>query len=102
MEDLIIFHPSTVSLLNICLISVSSPPIPKPVPECYSDDECSYDKACLNERCINPCLRDRPCGIGAFCSVNNHKAVCTCPIGFEGSPHTECLPRKFNRKSAFV
>lgn len=43
---------------------------PRPVDECFSDDECSYDKICSNKKCINPCDQNRnSCGRGAFCYV---------------------------------
>lgn len=65
------------------------------VPECYSDDECSYDKRCKNEQCVNPCVADKPCAVGAFCSVTKHQPVCRCPAGYEGNPQIECIARKY-------
>lgn len=78
-----------------CEFSVPKIPIPIPLPECFVDDDCSYDKTCRNDRCVNPCIQDTPCAVGAFCSVNRHKAVCVCPPGYEGNPLIECIPRKY-------
>jgi len=59
--------------------------------ECYKDDDCSYDRSCRNDRCANPCAGN-VCARGAFCHVNNHQPICTCPAGFEGNPSVECIP----------
>ena len=61
---------------------------------CEVDDDCPDYTACRNRQCINPCARDDPCAKSAICRVVNHNAVCTCPNGFIGSPHTKCTPRK--------
>lgn len=68
-------------------------------PECYNDNDCSNEKACRNEVCVNPCREDSSCAVNAFCSVNNHKALCRCPPGYEGNPNIECIARKYFRKS---
>ncbi|VEN60882.1 unnamed protein product, partial [Callosobruchus maculatus] len=60
-------------------------------PECYTDSDCGYDKTCHNEVCVNPCVLEKSCGIGAFCSANDHRAVCRCPPGFEGNARVECV-----------
>lgn len=57
-------------------------------PECVVNEECSSSKACFNQRCGDPCLR--ACGDNALCHVRNHKAVCSCPTGYIGSPFTQC------------
>lgn len=72
-------------------------PMPKtptniPVVECYNNDDCTTDRSCLNGACINPCSSDSPCGRGAFCHTNDHQPICTCPIGYTGSPLIRCLP----------
>lgn len=65
-------------------------------PECYSDSDCTYDKTCRNERCVNPCRIDKVCAANAFCSVTNHEAICRCPAGYEGNPRVECIARKYH------
>lgn len=64
------------------------------LPECYTDFECPYDQACHNEHCVNPCREEHVCSPNAFCSVDNHRAVCKCPPGYEGNPHVDCVARK--------
>ena len=61
---------------------------------CSSNDDCPDYTACENQKCINPCAESSPCARTAICKVVNHQAVCTCPNGFIGSPHTGCTPRK--------
>lgn len=57
-------------------------------PECVQNEDCSTSKACFNQKCGDPCFA--ACGINALCNVVNHKAVCSCPRGFIGSPFTQC------------
>lgn len=75
--------------------NIPKTPIEIRPPECYADSDCTYDKTCINEKCINPCSEPKSCGLGAFCSANYHRAICKCPAGFEGNAEIECLARKF-------
>ncbi|KAG8232833.1 hypothetical protein J437_LFUL013159, partial [Ladona fulva] len=59
-------------------------------PECIVSSECPADKACINQRCADPC--QHTCGIGAKCSVRNHSPICACPPRYTGDPFTQCLP----------
>ena len=68
-------------------------PISAPRPECTTDPECPDHLACIQERCQDPCTT-LACGINAQCSVNNHRATCTCRRGFIGDPFTVCRERK--------
>lgn len=65
-------------------------------PECTINAECASNKACRNERCVDPCIGY--CGENALCSVVKHNPVCTCNTGYEGDPLTRCtitvVPRK--------
>ena len=45
-------------------------------------------------RCINPCA-EHPCAPSANCRAVNHRAICTCPDGYIGSPTTSCRPREY-------
>jgi hypothetical protein len=63
--------------------------------ECDSDDQCPFDRTCLNERCVNPCGQSDSCGRGALCYTESHKAVCKCPIGYTGNAAIKCIPRKY-------
>lgn len=51
-------------------------------PECMSNIECPRNKACMRNRCINPCVNI--CGENALCEVVNHLGVCSCPEHMEG------------------
>jgi len=68
---------------------------PAPQPECTKDPECRLDKACIQQRCENPCT-GLTCGINAECKVRNHRALCICKRGFEGNPQTICEERERN------
>lgn len=57
-------------------------------PECTINAECPSNKACRNERCVDPCIGY--CGENAICSVVKHNPVCTCNTGYEGDPLTRC------------
>lgn len=58
-------------------------------PECIINSECLPDKACVNQRCIDPC--PDTCGLNANCKVINHSPVCSCPPNYEGDPFNKCL-----------
>ncbi len=55
-------------------------------PGCSSDNECPDHLACINRDCRDPCN----CGIGAQCTVTNHRPICRCPPGYEGNPQIRC------------
>lgn len=57
-------------------------------PECVQNEDCPTSKACFNQKCGDPC--NAACGVNALCNVINHKAVCSCPRGFDGSPFVQC------------
>lgn len=59
-------------------------------PECTQNSECSANRACINERCKDPCPGS--CGISAYCSVVNHNPVCACDNGYTGDPFSGCYP----------
>ncbi|XP_047739044.1 uncharacterized protein LOC108675679 isoform X2 [Hyalella azteca] len=65
-------------------------PYTKCRPECTINSDCSRDKACVKERCVDPCAD--ACGSGATCSAIMHKPVCTCPYGLSGDPYVACTP----------
>ena len=80
-----------------CLPDFTGSP-PNCRPECVTDNECDFSKACINRKCKNPCQENNPCARDhARCSVRSHSAVCTCDSGYEGNPYSRCslpLPRK--------
>lgn len=71
---------------------IGSPPSCRP--ECTVSSECSLDKACVNQKCVDPC--PGVCGLNAKCVVKNHSPICSCDLTYTGDPFTRCyiLPRK--------
>lgn len=59
-------------------------------PECVVSSQCSLNRACINQRCQDPC--SGTCGLNAFCKIVNHNPICCCRTGFIGDPFTRCLP----------
>lgn len=59
-------------------------------PECIVSTECSADKACINNKCENPCTGS--CGLNALCNVINHSPICSCEQRYTGDPFTRCFP----------
>ena len=57
-------------------------------PECVINDECSADKACYGQKCVDPCPGQ--CGTNAICRVQNHNPVCKCETGYTGDPYRFC------------
>lgn len=70
-----------------CLANyLGSPPYCRP--ECIMNSECPFDKACMSEKCQNPCTQS--CGLNAKCNVVNHTPYCTCLPGYEGDAFVSC------------
>jgi hypothetical protein len=57
-------------------------------PECVTSSECPQDKACVREKCVDPC--PGTCGLNARCKVLNHNPICTCSPGYTGDPFIQC------------
>lgn len=68
---------------------IGSPPSCRP--ECVVNSECQLDKACINQKCGDPC--PNTCGLGAQCTTRNHNPICACPPGYTGDPFTRCSPQ---------
>jgi len=60
-------------------------------PECLISADCARDKACSNQKCIDPCLG--ACGFSARCTVVNHNPICNCPPSYTGDPFVRCIPQ---------
>lgn len=58
-------------------------------PECLADSDCPFNKACLGQKCVDPCPGS--CGINAQCSCMHHRPVCFCPQGMVGNPFEHCI-----------
>lgn len=59
-------------------------------PECVISSECSQDKACINQKCKNPCVSET-CATNAICKVVNHNPICSCSSEFTGDPFVKCI-----------
>lgn len=59
--------------------------------ECTSNDNCPFDRSCVNNYCVDPCTVGDPCGRGANCEAVAHAATCRCPAGSQGDPHKACI-----------
>lgn len=57
-------------------------------PECTINSECAMDRACINQKCVDPCPGS--CGYNARCRVINHSPICTCNPGYTGNPFEHC------------
>lgn len=67
---------------------IGSPPGCRP--ECTVSSECPLDKACINQKCSDPC--PGVCGLNAKCAIVNHSPICSCQTGHTGDPFTRCYP----------
>lgn len=59
-------------------------------PECVISQECPSNRACINERCVDPC--SGMCGKNAKCDVVNHTPLCSCLEGYKGDAFIGCVP----------
>lgn len=82
-----------------CLATYIGAP-PNCRPECSVNSECPSNKACINEKCRDPC--PGACGQNALCSVINHTPVCTCGEQDTGDPFTNCYPKPPPRKKIIL
>lgn len=57
-------------------------------PECVTSAECSQNRACINQKCVDPC--PGTCGQNTFCQTINHHPICKCSPGYTGNPSTYC------------
>lgn len=66
-------------------------------PECIINSDCSSNKACIRNKCQDPC--PGTCGQNANCQVINHLPSCNCIPGYTGDPFRYCnLQRKICSK----
>ena len=59
-------------------------------PQCVVNSDCAQNKACSNQKCIDPCKGT--CGLTAKCQVVNHSPICSCPPSYTGDPFVQCQP----------
>lgn len=67
---------------------VGSPPNCRP--ECIVNTDCPSNKACISEKCRDPCAGS--CGQNTDCHVQNHIPTCHCQTDYTGDPFTLCSP----------
>lgn len=65
-------------------------------PECVLSQDCPTNKACKNNKCVDPC--PGVCGANAQCSVIHHAPQCNCLPGFQGDPFRACTEVRQERK----
>lgn len=67
-------------------------------PECVQSSDCPSDKACVRNKCEDPC--PGTCGQNALCRVINHVPSCNCLPGYIGDPFSYCKlqPTRKNHK----
>lgn len=66
---------------------LGSPPSCRP--ECVVSSECPQNRACMSQKCRDPC--PGTCGLQAQCQVVNHNPICSCPPHFTGDPFIRCI-----------
>ena len=79
-----------------CILDYIGNPYIECKPECTVNSECPNDKACINNKCKDPC--PGVCGVHATCHVTNHVPQCTCDPGYAGNAFVACrrvTSRKF-------
>lgn len=92
-------NPSPCGLNSQCAVSAANEPScsclptyvgspPNCRPECRVDNECPANRACIRQKCSDPCVG--LCGLNALCQVTLHQARCTCPESYTGDPFTVC------------
>lgn len=69
-------------------------------PECVVSSDCARNRACNNQKCIDPCIGT--CGISAECVVINHNPICSCPASYTGDPFVKCIPQCKNFTNKFI
>lgn len=57
-------------------------------PECVANSDCPMNRACIRNKCQDPC--PGTCGIGALCIVSNHIPICSCPEEYTGDAFRQC------------
>lgn len=68
-------------------------------PECILSSDCAKDRACINNKCNDPC--PGTCGLNAQCRVINHVPSCSCLPGYTGDSLRSCSLIPAARKNIF-
>lgn len=59
-------------------------------PECVLSSDCTSNRACINQKCVDPC--PGVCAPNAECRVVSHSPVCSCVAGYTGDAFRNCRP----------
>lgn len=62
------------------------------VVQCTSNDDCSHNEACIDNKCQLPCDVHNPCAQNAVCVNVNHGSDCSCVEGYAGNGYQSCDP----------
>lgn len=71
-----------------CLAEYRGDPYQGCRPECVLSEDCDRTKACIRNKCIDPCAGT--CGQNAECQVVNHIPMCSCSSGYTGNAFLSC------------
>ena len=71
-----------------CLPEYTGDPYTGCRPECVMNTDCPRDRACVNNKCVDPC--PGTCGLNAECRVVNHAPTCSCLPGYSGNALQAC------------
>ena len=74
--------------------------VPNCRPECLISSECSSNSACINQKCVDPCVGT--CAANSECRVINHSPVCSCAAGYSGDGFSSCQPVPVIGKMKFM
>lgn len=72
----------------ICLPNYIGNPYEGCRPECTINTDCSPNKSCIRNKCVDPC--PGTCGLKATCHTIQHLPICTCSSGYTGDPYRRC------------
>jgi hypothetical protein len=83
-------HVENQNAICECLPEYQGNPYESCRPECLVSSDCAMNKACIRNKCQDPC--PGTCGISAICFVSNHIPICSCPEHLTGDPFQICQP----------
>lgn len=83
-----------------CIVEYIGNPYEGCRPECTLSSDCPSNRACLNNKCQDPC--PGTCAQNAQCQVVNHQAQCLCHNGYTGDPYRLCTFVSNDRKSYLI
>lgn len=84
----------------VCLTGYFGNPYEGCRPECVLNSDCPSNKACIQNKCIDPC--PGTCGTNAECYVQNHLPNCNCLNGYTGNPFRYCSPVRERKRNNFA